>query len=267
MFEMATEEMKADVGLPGGEEHKAFVGGISWQMGDKDLKRVFEKFGAIDARIMVDKRTGRSRGFGFVFFAEKAGLDEAIGKMHETDLEGRRISVRKAVPQDQTAPGTPASALSGDRYRAGYDRGGYDKAYRGGGYDRGYDRYAYDRSLAYDRAYDRAYERDYRGYGDPYYGRDPYGRGAYGAPDRGYAAAAYQGYERPAYPAEYDRGYGAYDRGYATADPRAYEAAGYGADRYPGYAGADRTRAYTAARPGPYDRAVAARPRPEFKPR
>lgn len=60
---------------------------------------------------MMDRLTGRSRGFGFVWFRDKRGMDTAIERMHNSELDGRRISVAKAVPQSETAPGTPADQL------------------------------------------------------------------------------------------------------------------------------------------------------------
>lgn len=59
----------------------------------------------------MDKMTGRSRGFGFVMFGDKRDQDAAIEAMHNTEVDGRRISVTRAVPQAETAPGTPADAL------------------------------------------------------------------------------------------------------------------------------------------------------------
>ncbi len=55
--------------------------------------------------------TRRSRGFGFVYFATPEACDAAVAALHGRELEGRRISVSRAVPQSQTAPGTPADAL------------------------------------------------------------------------------------------------------------------------------------------------------------
>jgi RNA recognition motif-containing protein len=59
----------------------------------------------------MDKITGRSRGFGFVYFGNKRDLQDAMDKLNGTEVEGRRISVTKAIPQGETAPGTPADAL------------------------------------------------------------------------------------------------------------------------------------------------------------
>ncbi len=130
----------------GGEEYKVFVGGISWHMNDRELLRsmsaeqlsklrqchllsfqashtacvlaAFEKYRPIDARVMLDKITNRSRGFGFVTFGDKALMEKAVAEMHQADIENRKISVTKAIPQSETAPGTPAAALA----RGGRDR-------------------------------------------------------------------------------------------------------------------------------------------------
>lgn len=65
----------------------------------------FAEFGAETAEVMMDKVTGRSRGFGFVMFTSKEGMDDAIAKRHNTEIDGRKISVRSAIPQDQIPPG------------------------------------------------------------------------------------------------------------------------------------------------------------------
>jgi heterogeneous nuclear ribonucleoprotein G len=93
------------------EEHKAFVGGVSSGVSDRELQDYFRDFGALDAHLQRDRSTGRPRGFGFVWFPDAAALQDAIDKLHDTELDGRRISVTKAIPQSMTAPGTPADAL------------------------------------------------------------------------------------------------------------------------------------------------------------
>lgn len=76
-----------------------------------NLLTEFREFGAVGARVQLDRATGRSRGFGFVMFADEKGLRDAIAAMDKTDVDGRRISVTRAIPQNETAPGTPAAAL------------------------------------------------------------------------------------------------------------------------------------------------------------
>ena len=68
---------------------------------------------------MLDRVTQRSRGFGFVHFDNKEDMDEAIEKLHDTEIDGRKISVTRAIPQDSIQPGTPAAAL-GKRERYAY---------------------------------------------------------------------------------------------------------------------------------------------------
>ncbi len=62
---------------------------------------------------MLDKMTGRSRGFGFVTFDTKEDMEECISNLDKTELEGRRISVTRAIPQTEIAPGAPAHSLHG----------------------------------------------------------------------------------------------------------------------------------------------------------
>jgi RNA recognition motif-containing protein len=54
---------------------------------------------------MLDRATQRSRGFGFVIFRDREGMDSAIRDKHESDLDGRKISVKAAIPQEQIPPG------------------------------------------------------------------------------------------------------------------------------------------------------------------
>lgn len=62
---------------------------------------------------MLDKATGRSRGFGFVTFTNKADMEECIAKLHGTELDGRKISVTRAIPQSEIAPGAPVGRTGG----------------------------------------------------------------------------------------------------------------------------------------------------------
>ena len=76
---------------------KLFVGGLSWETNDSDLKKAFAPFGEItEAKVITDRGTGRSRGFGFVTFARDEDAQAAISKMHGTSLDGRNITVNEA---------------------------------------------------------------------------------------------------------------------------------------------------------------------------
>eukprot|EP00262_Sarcandra_glabra_P016917 TRINITY_DN5647_c0_g3_i1.p1 TRINITY_DN5647_c0_g3~~TRINITY_DN5647_c0_g3_i1.p1 ORF type:complete len:209 (-),score=32.13 TRINITY_DN5647_c0_g3_i1:527-1153(-) len=78
-------------------EYRCFIGGLSWSTSDKVLKNAFEKFGhLIDAKVVMDRFSGRSRGFGFVTFDDKKAMEEAIHAMNGFDLDGRSITVDKA---------------------------------------------------------------------------------------------------------------------------------------------------------------------------
>ena len=81
---------------------KLFVGGLSWNTDDTLLRQSFERFGAVsDARVILDRETGRSRGFGFVTFDVDEDAMNAISAMDGTDLDGRNIRVNEAQDRPQ----------------------------------------------------------------------------------------------------------------------------------------------------------------------
>ena len=76
---------------------KLFVGGISWNTGDAELRQAFESFGEItEATVVTDRQTGRSRGFGFVTFADDESAAKAVTELDGTELDGRNIRVNEA---------------------------------------------------------------------------------------------------------------------------------------------------------------------------
>ncbi|KAK4803402.1 hypothetical protein SAY86_003219 [Trapa natans] len=80
-------------------EYRCFIGDLAWSTSDRGLKDAFEKFGhLLEARVVVDKYSGRSRGFGFVTFDDKRAMEEAIDAMNGLELDGRNIIVEKAQP-------------------------------------------------------------------------------------------------------------------------------------------------------------------------
>ncbi|KAH1074555.1 hypothetical protein J1N35_026883 [Gossypium stocksii] len=114
--------------MPEDTEYRCFIGNLSWSTSDRGLKDAFEKFGnLLEAKVATDKFSGRSRGFGFVTFDEKAAMEEAIEAMNGMDLDGRNITVDRAKPQQGSG-----RDYDGDRSR---DRGRDRDHDRSRGYD------------------------------------------------------------------------------------------------------------------------------------
>lgn len=106
---------------------KLYVGGLAWATTDQSLEAAFSRFGKIEsARVVTDRESGRSRGFGFVEMDSAEDAQNAIKEMNGTELDGRSITVNEARPMDPNAPRKP-------RFGGGGGRGGY-----GGGQSRGY---------------------------------------------------------------------------------------------------------------------------------
>ncbi|RZB98634.1 glycine-rich RNA-binding protein 4, mitochondrial-like isoform X1 [Glycine soja] len=108
---------------------KLFVGGISYSTDDMSLRESFARYGeVIDVKVIMDRETGRSRGFGFITFATSEDASYAIQGMDGQDLHGRRIRVNYAT--ERSRPG-----FGGD---GGYrGSGGSDGYNRGGNYGSG----------------------------------------------------------------------------------------------------------------------------------
>ncbi|MDH5655276.1 MAG: RNA-binding protein [Spirochaetia bacterium] len=76
---------------------KLFVGGLSWDTSEQSFQNAFSAYGDIEeARIITDRDTGRSRGFGFITFSEKSSGITAISEMDGSELDGRTIKVNQA---------------------------------------------------------------------------------------------------------------------------------------------------------------------------
>lgn len=77
--------------------NKLFVGGLSWDTNDNGLKAAFSTHGDVtEAKVITDRETGRSRGFGFVTFAQASQATAAISALDGADLDGRTIRVNLA---------------------------------------------------------------------------------------------------------------------------------------------------------------------------
>jgi RNA recognition motif-containing protein len=76
---------------------KLFVGGLSWNTDDQGLRAAFEAHGEVlEATVITDRQSGRSRGFGFVTFADGGDAQTALDEMNGTDLDGRTLNVDMA---------------------------------------------------------------------------------------------------------------------------------------------------------------------------
>ncbi|CAI9291527.1 unnamed protein product [Lactuca saligna] len=106
------------------DEYRCFIGNLSWSTSDRDLKEAFKKFDhLLDAKVVMDRSSGRSRGFGFVTFDDEKSMEDAIEAMNGIDLDGRPISVDKAQPNQGGGGGgrdrdggrdLPAAVVGGD---------------------------------------------------------------------------------------------------------------------------------------------------------
>jgi len=108
---------------------KLFIGGLAWHTDDTALRTKFEEFGTVEEAVVVkDRDTGRSRGFGFVRFAQESEADAAIQNMNNIEFDGRTIRVDKASERGSGGGG-------GGGFRGGYGggRGGGGGGYSGGG--------------------------------------------------------------------------------------------------------------------------------------
>jgi len=74
--------------------NKLFVGSLSWNTDDRGLEEAFSRFGEVtDAKVITDRETGRSRGFGFVTFADASAAQKAVQEMNGSELDGRNLNV------------------------------------------------------------------------------------------------------------------------------------------------------------------------------
>ena len=122
-----------------------FVSGLNYSMSSEELSEVFTQFGAVaSAKVVTDRATGRSRGFGFVEMSSDDEGRAAIAQLDQTDVGGRKINVKEAEERPQRTGG------GSDRPRGNFGGGGggrregcfkprfnRDGGSGGGGYDRG----------------------------------------------------------------------------------------------------------------------------------
>ena len=119
--------------------NKLYVGNLPYTVRDEDLQQSFGQFGAVtSAKVMMERDTGRSKGFGFVEMASDAEAQAAINGMNGQPLGGRSITVNEARPMEARPPRTGGFGGGGGGDRSGGGGyGGGDRSGGGGGYGGG----------------------------------------------------------------------------------------------------------------------------------
>jgi cold-inducible RNA-binding protein len=112
--------------------NKLYVGNLPYSVRDGDLEQAFSAFGAVtSAKVMMERDTGRSKGFGFVEMGSDAEAQAAIEGMHGQALGGRNIVVNEARPMEPRPPRSGGGGFGGGRREGG---GGYGGDNGGGGF-------------------------------------------------------------------------------------------------------------------------------------
>lgn len=144
---------------------KLFVGGLAWATTQESLSQAFGQFGpVVEAQVIMDRETGRSRGFGFVTFENPSDADQAMRSMDGADLDGRKIRVNEAQSRERSGGprgpgggGGPGGHGRGGGREFGGGGGGFGRGERDFGRD---DRDFGDRDRDRDRDRGRGRDRD-----------------------------------------------------------------------------------------------------------
>ena len=107
---------------------KLFVGNLSFNTTENDLQDAFAAHGTVvETNLMMDRMTGRPRGFGFVTMSTPEEAEKAVQALHGAELDGRPLTVNVARPREERPPG------GGGGFRGGGDRGPRRDSRGGGG--------------------------------------------------------------------------------------------------------------------------------------
>jgi RNA recognition motif-containing protein len=97
-----------------------FIAGLSFKVNDADLSNLFEEYGTItSAKVVIDRQSGRSKGYGFVEIEDNDAAAKAIAELNGAEYDGRTIAVSEAKPREER----PRREFSGNR--GGYNRNRY----------------------------------------------------------------------------------------------------------------------------------------------
>jgi RNA recognition motif-containing protein len=111
---------------------KLYCGNLSYNTSSSDLEQLFAEFGTVEsAEVIMDRDTGRSKGFGFVEMGSDAEAQAAIDGLNLKEHDGRALAVNEARPREDRRGGGGGSRSGGGRSGGG-GRGGYGGGRRGG---------------------------------------------------------------------------------------------------------------------------------------
>jgi cold-inducible RNA-binding protein len=100
-------------------ENRLFVGNLSYQTVQPDLEEYFSQAGVVTSvNLMLDKVTGKSRGFAFVEYATAEEASKAVEQFHNKEFQGRALTVNIARPREERAPRWSGAASRSERTRA-----------------------------------------------------------------------------------------------------------------------------------------------------
>lgn len=192
---------------------KLFVGGLPQAISEEQFRQYFEQYGPIeDSVIMVDKDSGKSRGFGFVTYQSEESVDQVIARYYENKIDGKWVECKRAQPKDMGA--VPSKKGPGGR----------GKDFSGPGGKGGHGYYQDNSSTKSSRS---QYTQDTYGGGDDSFSggymqnvgkNNPYENTGY--PNQGFGD--FNGYNAAGFPNPYDPNYGGYNPGFAGGYPNAY---------------------------------------------
>ena len=123
-----------------------YVGNLSWSMTDDDLSNLFSQYGTVSsAKILKEKNTGRSKGFGFVEMEDDEAAKTAIAALNESEVQGRKLIVNESQPRPEGSGykksggggGYGGGRSGGGGYGGGRSSGGGGYGGSGGGYKKG----------------------------------------------------------------------------------------------------------------------------------
>jgi RNA recognition motif-containing protein len=116
---------------------KLYVGNLAYGVSSSDLEQMFEEFGTVQsAQVIMDRDSGRSKGFGFVEMGSDAEAQAAIDALNGKNVDGRNLTVNEAKPREDRGGGG-RGGYGGGGGRGGYGGGGGGRGgYGGGGRDR-----------------------------------------------------------------------------------------------------------------------------------